>query len=78
MLEMLKPKASMEFLWAGLQSPTELASRVCGGEGKQASKTVPRRKRVRGGASLENLISGLEDEEERAGLGPQRKRRDTG
>lgn len=35
MLEMLKPKASLEFLWARLQSPTELASRVCGGEDKQ-------------------------------------------
>lgn len=35
MLEMLKAKASLEFLWALLQSPTELASRVCGGKGKQ-------------------------------------------
>lgn len=42
---------------------------------------VPRRKRGRGGASLENLISGLEGKEEKGGARSPKEevtRRDTG
>ena len=48
MLEMLKPKASLEFLCAFLWSPRMLASRVCGDEGKLVA-VFPRRKEVREG-----------------------------
>lgn len=48
MLERLKPKASLEFLWAFLLSPRMLASRVCGDEGKLVA-VFPRRKETREG-----------------------------
>lgn len=44
MLERLKPKASLEFLWAFLWSPRMLASRVCGDEGKLVA-VFPRKRR---------------------------------
>ena len=46
MLEMLKPKASLEFLCAFLWSPRMLASRVYGDEGKLVA-VFPRRKEMR-------------------------------
>ena len=48
MLERLKPKAGLEFLWAFLWSPRMLASRVCGDEGKLVA-VFPRRKETREG-----------------------------
>ena len=48
MLETPKPKASVEFLWARLQSPTELASRVLR-ENSRAGIATRKQKQKEGG-----------------------------
>ena len=61
MLEMLKPKASLEFLCAFLWSPRMLASRVCGDEGKLVASLAGRLRVSRAWPTIQGWHTGRSD-----------------